>query len=413
MTSRNTVVDLRSSVNLSGTNVMVGLYSERNQNGTNNTPVLVNVPILVRKYKPVRLANGKILKDKQGRPFQTLETSVIIKKRKRYPKTPNNYTTFQYHISEAPITYTRRDNMSSFLGALSWNSSFPQGIAGSWTSNDELELISKLQEKINGSTFNAAVTLAESGESLRTITNGATRIFKALRALRHGDIPALAAHLGVPVSPRYSGKVGRGSENLTSTWLEYQYGWKPMLKDIHDATIYLANKLEVPKQKSYVVRKQKVLYPAASPSYKNAEHFRIIRKRIEFIAKEPAFEATYSEQNNPLLLAWELLPYSFVADWIYPVSSYLQARSFIGSLRGTFVTTLFDFTRASGPKSCETFILDDDLIKKFYGGAISMNRSVSTTYDVPLPNFVPLSEAISWKRAVSALSLLNNFNFKL
>lgn len=36
--------------------------------------------------------------------------------------------------------------------------------------------------------------------------------------------------------------------------------------------------------------------------------------------------------SNPLLLGWELIPYSFVVDWLFPVGEYLSA---LDALNGT------------------------------------------------------------------------------
>jgi hypothetical protein len=47
---------------------------------------------------------------------------------------------------------------------------------------------------------------------------------------------------------------------------------------------------------------------------------------------------------TPELVAWELLPFSFVADWFIPIGTYLEALDFVKSVEGTYVRT--DLSRA-------------------------------------------------------------------
>lgn len=291
----------------------------------------------------------------------------------------------------------------------------PESVSITFDSNDDYELISKLYSKVAGSSFNLAVTLAQSGQSLDLITGGATRIYTALRALRRGDIPKLASTLGVPVHPRYKGKVGRGSDDLTKTWLEYQYGWRPLLTDIHDAAQLLATRFSIPQTKEYVARKQKSGSLSVSSSgtlgYSSASTS-TIRKQIIYRVQEGGeiSSASLSGFLDPQLVAWELMPYSFVVDWIYPVGAYLEARSQLSKLQGTFITTTTEFSRSGG----NVYPLGSSAIGEivqsveYSSSSLSLNRVLSAPTVRP-PKLVPLGEALSWRRAVSALSLLNNF----
>jgi hypothetical protein len=101
---------------------------------------------------------------------------------------------------------------------------------------------------------------------------------------------------------------------------------------------------------------------------------------------------------DPELVAWELVPFSFVADWFIPIGQWMEARAKASRLTGTFVTSdkatcLIDQLTIAGV-SCSG-----------YGAQISFNRSISSTLDVPMPTFKPLTKVASWQHCANALAL--------
>ncbi len=278
------------------------------------------------------------------------------------------------------------------------------------TANDELQLINSLYEQVAGSDFNLAVTLVETRETLDTIANGAIKIARALQFARKLDVVGVAKALGVKPRGKYNNR--NHGYTATSLWLEHRYGWMPILQDTYSAAKLLAVQLNMPQSKRYTsrIKRQASLSAPAHGYWKYGTNVRVIRKQIVAYISEQPSTLELTGLLNPLAVAWEAVPFSFVADWFLPVGNYLQARGAASVLKGTFVTTTFETTTQEGLFSGNFYTIENG---QNYGSvSATVTRTVSNSLNVPLPSFVPFSKAISWKRAVSALSLLNNFDLK-
>lgn len=284
-------------------------------------------------------------------------------------------------------------------------------VSGGWTSSNDYRLIGRLQNAVSGSTFNAGVFLGEGREALNMIANRASQIYGAFRAFKHGDSRSAARIL----TRHNDRKKAISRTAVANNWLELQYGWLPLLADIHDGMGFLAHHLNVPLQ--HVVR---VSEKSSNPSQTFGQGQFIHQNKVSYRRK--SIKAILKEQNvyqlagltDPLSVAWELMPYSFVIDWFLPIGDYLAARGTASAMSGgTFVTsdkTLIGFSGIKagvmydpwGPTALIPSLVSTS--EKY----MQFTRTVSTSISVPCPRIVPLSEAFSWKRAANAVALLSN-----
>lgn len=292
-----------------------------------------------------------------------------------------------------------------------WSDS--QGNVSHWTSNDDLILLGKLREKLAGSDFNAGVFLGEGKEALSMITNGATRIFKGISALKKGNLFLAANYLaGAKAAKKYTPKSGGldsiGRKSVSNNWLELQYGWLPLLQDIHGAAQFLAHNLNFPLQHVVKVRRS-VPGGSLGPAWGSAKFARtsnVASCQIKAIISEKSV-AQLSGLLDPASVAWELLPYSFVVDWFIPIGNYLQNRALASSLTGQFVISKRWKEEGHGyvakdPNST-TFYLSGD----FDCARGTFSRTVSNSLSVPFPSFKPLGKVASWRHCANAVALLS------
>lgn len=272
-----------------------------------------------------------------------------------------------------------------------------------WSSNDDLVMLARLRERVAGSDFNAGVFLGEGREALNMISDSATRIWRAYRHIRKGNAYDAARALGV--SPRSNGKHGKAT-HVAQRWLELQYGWLPLIKDVYGGAQFLAHHLEVPLQRRYRVRRLALgTAEAASPgNHKLTSAHCNTRGQIIAIIRE-ADVAKLSGLQDPASIAWELLPFSFVADWFIPVGSWLSARGLQSALTGTYISTKTQTEFMSGiealPKPHPYAVPGKLEIRKRV-----VERRILTELDVPMPSFKPLEKVASWKRAANAVALV-------
>lgn len=271
-----------------------------------------------------------------------------------------------------------------------------------WTANEQLALIGKLRTKVAGSDFNLGVFLGEGHKALDMIASNATRIYQAFRAVKRGNLPEATKWL-TGVHTGTGSKPNKARKTPANQWLELQYGWLPLLQDVHSGAEFLAHHLEVPIELRVVARHKVESYPR-SPG--NTERFdfgwRWSSGQIIYRRKEVNVPALVGLMD-PLSVAWELVPYSFVLDWFLPIGDWLAARGLSQSMTGSFVTTRRFSTYGESPYDTTGHYSWESRYSEMYK---SLTRSISTELDVPLPKIKPLKEAFSWKRATNALALL-------
>lgn len=345
----------------------------------------------------------------------TREGRVITFKRR---KDKVSRLKFDDHPYSATITM-KRDNPVSwdqyFYGSLDnqnvkrsqdlWGDGYIGLDAGDeWNSGDDLALIGRLRERVAGSDFNMGVFLGESREALHMITDSATRIYKAYRKVRKLDIAGAAAALATK-KPKAVHKTVAGN------WLELQYGWLPLIKDAQGAAEFLAKSLNYPMVQTYKVTRRKPIRLGPIAGTKFTRFDARGDTRVQIIAR-------LSEVNVPELVGltdpasviWELTPFSFVADWFIPIGNYLAARSLASALTGVFVTTK---TRRVSCIYNGLPNTDNGIAKTIWtlqpGGnyyGVTVNRTVTTTLQVPKPGFKTLDKVASWKHCANAVALL-------
>jgi len=299
---------------------------------------------------------------------------------------------------------------SDNYGATWYNSTFVNSYGGSsftsnWSANDDLALLGKLRERVAGSSFNAAVSLAEGHQSLRLIADSAVKLAKSLKYVQQGRYDkAWSAVAGSSMNTR--------KRNSATTLLEVQYGWRPLLNDVYEAAQFLAHLHSVPLQHVITVtRKVNGVVKSGSPTEVGLKGYGFESVRIKAILKEVDVIAL-SGMMDPMSIAWEKMPYSFVADWFIPIGSYLSARGLSQALTGTFVTSRYTKWKVhSAYKIPVTGIYAGKNLMRGFGyrrEVAILTRTISTTLSVPRPEVKPLAKALSWQHCTNAVALLVN-----
>jgi len=198
------------------------------------------------------------------------------------------------------------------------------------------KIIEKCESEIAG---NIAQDFAQYGQTTRLIAETATRLVSSYSALRRKDFKSAVKYLakGKEHHARITRKPLSIARSAADNWLEMQYGWKPLLQDIEGSMRSLA-KFVLKDESVKVVRASArrelkeagYLTDGTSPyTYRNG--FREVTTlygvqvgvRYGVDSHLKAFLAQ-TGFTNPVNLAWEVLPFSFVADWFLPIGPYLS-----------------------------------------------------------------------------------------
>jgi hypothetical protein len=129
--------------------------------------------------------------------------------------------------------------------------------------------------------------------------------------------------------------------DISGRWLELQYGWLPLLGDSFEAAKAFEAISNGPRSQLYRVsnKKESIGNGSQSKALFDVPYKERLTRYIQYECVEEMGFARQLGLLDPLSVAWELLPWSFVADWFIPIGSYLDLVNQVPSLKGRFLTT--------------------------------------------------------------------------
>lgn len=188
------------------------------------------------------------------------------------------------------------------------------------------------KNKLSKGAPSLGTALGERSETAGQVADILERLYLGYKDARHGRFKKAFSHLGH--SPRKG-----WDKSASSSILEFNLGVKPLVGDIYASIDYLANHEErngrpLIKVSHTMTRGSKgqttaILDEAettgAMPMILNYSEYYECTVRLYYEPDTPLQTAAQVGLANPASLVWELLPLSFVIDYVVPVGDWLSA----------------------------------------------------------------------------------------
>lgn len=185
-------------------------------------------------------------------------------------------------------------------------------------------------------------TLLEARRSAINLADRAIELARLLLYAKRREWSRIPKHFGL--TREIGNSLRNGSKTAASRYLEWHFGWLPLASDIKSAFDILKEDLKPALLLS--ARKGVTTRLRVDPSKLNygggvfeslsgdivRTHKVTLHAKLDDVYLHQAQQAALL---NPLSLAWEIIPYSFVVDWFVPVGNVFQALSDTAGL--TFV----------------------------------------------------------------------------
>lgn len=273
------------------------------------------------------------------------------------------------------------------------------------------QLRSDLDWSVNA--FQARQTL-RMFSSLSSLTNIAKAVFRQdFRSARGRETHVL----NIIRSDMRNVKKGLHPREYASHWLKYQYGWKPFVQDIYST---LDNLLDV-KQSTYRAVtgssrnvRSGLVEAIVSPGeierkYWTSSQRALIVAAYEIPAGRVSPLANYTSMN-PASILWELVPYSFVADWVYDIGGYLRNLE-TAMLYGSSLRSAYSVVGYKGTTFADRRLNNTSPFYKSTGQSVA-NAVTTFKSRTPQANLRPFAPTfrpqLGWQRMVSGAALLSN-----
>lgn len=347
------------------------------------------------------------------------------KLRTRVVMPPNGYDMTIQKVTLAPLHIKDPNGQ--------WYTQQPAVVYGSHLPldpKDHYAVIEKLRRKAYGSGFHPGITTAEGIKTLKMLASNASQVRLAMVALWNKSWRGIIRQLGSPTG-QWAGKardgfIGwtEGRKTFSQAWLCFAYGWRPLLKDMEDGSAWLAELLygadhalvnRLSARKSFV--KESWLSDNDIRAHRVAFAQKVTIHKVQYVITNLRITPAVSAPSLVSLagVAWEIVPYSFVCDWVTPISGYLQALRTSKDLRGTVVCsvlseTYWDFPTVHKSMKGAVPVVPNLTAKQ---KIVTFTRTVTSEISPPTPlgDLSPSSVFSHWSRAVSAVALLQNLRF--
>lgn len=202
---------------------------------------------------------------------------------------------------------------------------------------------SKLTSRIRGHDFDLGNLLGESKQTFGLVGDTLKRITGMAIAAKRGDIAGALRQLGaaskgktVSGTARKRGSKGLSTRDISSAHLELTYGVVPLLSDVFAAMeAYHVLNSEHPRSttiKAQAGSARAGVEVSGVPGYYNWEGKLTVGCSLKVRLREELTVPRSLGLLDPVGVAWEVLPWSFVADWFIPIGDYLDQLSVLPHL---------------------------------------------------------------------------------
>lgn len=187
----------------------------------------------------------------------------------------------------------------------------------------EQEAVQLARSRLNRTLINGraalGITAATANQSFGMIATRTSQLLKAYKAAKKGNVRALARSLGVKPKKKISKYT---VDDPASLWLEFTFGWSPLMSDIYQATVVLSDPFQV--KRSYGTAT--VTKTARTPSGKGliTNKSRAVCTAGLRIDNPNLALMTQLGLSNPAAVVWDIIPFSFVIDWFFKVNRFVN-----------------------------------------------------------------------------------------
>jgi hypothetical protein len=232
-------------------------------------------------------------------------------------------------------TMTHWKTGNTFVGFTQWYAPLSQRYGSkSVTSTDASDGTARAQNaadvKLSKGSINLLVTGGEGHETIRYVASRIATLAQAFNLIRKGNFAGAAKQLGTDLSQNASKRLARNArmtkdptQLLANSWLEFQFGIKPLVNDVYGAV------------EAYHKERQAGKRVSSRSRYQAAEGGTVYRAGVCGFVKS-AETRTLVELGiaNPVGAAWDLVPLSFLVDWFLPLGNYFGAMGATLGLEG-------------------------------------------------------------------------------
>lgn len=282
---------------------------------------------------------------------------------------------------------------------------------------------SDFKEKV-GEYAQLGIAAAEGAKSVSMLTERLAQMWRFTRFVSTGKFGKAAAELGVVLARKASDRMSSRymryrAKSFANNYLEFHFGWKPVLMDIHKAMEALSQPIH---GKQVEVRRTRHIDVGSRSSRTNYGSFTVKQHLTAKAVQTISLRANVHVENpnrarmeqlglvNPATIVLEKIPFSFLVEHFVNINQWLESFTDFSGLSFTNQNRTI-FTRYKQELVENTDYLPDSFYpvpttsSREYAGVSVMTNRVVGPFPGPQLIIRPL-RALSWERGLAYASLL-------
>lgn len=245
-----------------------------------------------------------------------------------YPMVYDRWERYHSGLPRVPLPYTRVHEKASDLWSNVMRDAYASGFLVEKYGSGRTLCYDKVWGKAKETAGNL-VNLAQMNQAMGMLGNRTLQAAEIFRAIRTKNLRAGLLALRVRDPDGFIKKKRRtNAKQSGDLWLEFQFGWKPIADDINKSIKILEREFSTERVKgsaefSRAIDKPYGFLPGQEDSYESGSvHLKVVASARVVPTNPNLLLANQLGFVNPALLAWDLIPFSFIVDWFLPVSKY-------------------------------------------------------------------------------------------
>lgn len=207
----------------------------------------------------------------------------------------------------------------------------------------------EIRAKLKDQSVNLAQAFAERKQTAMMFADFGKRILNAYKHLKHANARGVFQALsgGQNLNRGWKGRFSQEAQRFGDHWLAWQYGIRPLISDLQGSI------REYYKTRGVSPLIRTVRHTTGRKQDRNrsgglvTDHIRTgsVICHAEFFSGAAHWDQTANRLGltDPVMLLWEIIPYSFVIDWFLNVGDFIQASGTVSGLKRVGISVTSDY----------------------------------------------------------------------